>query len=211
MSRPTIHNNINEKYGRLTIIKEVKGTRLRKFLCKCECGNMKTIYLGHLLSGNTKSCGCLKKDRNVKVFTKHGLSKSRLYCVWSSMKDRCYRKKSNAYKNYGARGISVCDEWLDFKPFTEWALSNGYQEDLTIERINNDGDYKPGNCTFVHLEKQSKNRRGLHSILFNGVTKTLSDWARSLNICHSSLRERLEKWNIERALTTKNLKKGAKP
>lgn len=110
MGRPRIHTDISGKYGRLLIVEEVKGTPYsRNFLCKCECGNAITVSLNRLLSGNTKSCGCLKKDTNKEKWTIHGLAGSRLYRVWSSMKERCFNQKDTSYKNYGARGISVCE------------------------------------------------------------------------------------------------------
>ena len=207
MGRPRTHNNIFKKYGRLLAIKEVEGTPYsRRVLCQCDCGNSIVVSLNHLLSGNTKSCGCLKSDRNRKVFTKHGLSKSSLYGVWGSMKDRCFRKKCTAYKNYGGRGVTICNEWLEFVNFYEWAMENGYQDDLTIERNDNDGDYCPENCIFIPKEEQSKNRRGLHFISHNGSIKTLTDWAKTIGISRSSLRDRIKNgWTIEEALTTSNL------
>jgi len=209
MGRPRIYKQIEgKKFGRLLAIKEVERTRSsRRFLCQCQCGTEITISLNLLLSGNTKSCGCLKKDRNKSYFTTHGLSNSKLYSVWSSMKDRCFRKNDPAYKNYGARGITVCDEWLKFEIFHDWAMANGYQDDLTIERIDNDGDYCSENCTWIPKKEQPRNRRGLHLITFEGKTRTITDWAKKIGIHASSLRDRLNHgWSIKEALTTPKLR-----
>lgn len=208
MSRKRSHINIFKKYGRLSAYKEVKGTRYsRRILCKCECGNEVIVNLNALLSGNTKSCGCLRKDTTKSHFTKHGLKNHPLYCVWRGIKDRCLNPNCKAYKNYGGRGISVCPEWLEFQPFYKWAVANGYKRGLTIERINNNHNYCPDNCKFIPKAKQSKNRRGLRWIELNGKKKTISDWARTIGISRGSLRDRLKNgWNTQDALTTPNLK-----
>lgn len=119
---------------------------------------------------------------------------------------RCYRKEHNSYKYYGARGISVCDEWQTFEPFYQWALSNGYKENLTLDRINNDGNYEPSNCRWITIKEQANNRRTNRLIIYNGETKTISEWAELLGITHQALEYRLNSpsWTIEEALTIKN-------
>jgi len=207
MSRPRIHTNVFGKYGRLSIIEEVAGTPFsREFLCACDCGKTIVVSLNRLLSGNTKSCGCLKRDRNKRVFTKHGFSGTRLYRTWASMKDRCFREKCPAYKNYGGRGITICEEWMEFQPFYNWAMANGYQDNLTIERTDNDRDYYPENCRWIPKEDQPKNRRTLNVISFNGQTKSLSNWALKIGLSRSALKDRFKNgWSIEKALTTPKL------
>jgi hypothetical protein len=140
-----------KKIGRLTAIKRV-GTQYGNALweCKCECGNIVMVNSSKLISGNTKSCGCLAKENKIKQFTKHGLCKTRLYRIWQDMKGRCYNKKLPCYKNYGGKNIFVCDEWLkDFYNFYNWAINNGYKENLTIDRINPNGNYNPLNCQWI--------------------------------------------------------------
>lgn len=160
MGRPRIHTNPHGTYGRLTTVKEIQGTRhSRNFMCRCECGNEIVVTLSKLLSGNTKSCGCLKKDVNKERFTKHGLSGGRIYRIYRLMRYRCENQKSKSFKDYGARGIAVCPGWSRFEGFRDWALSNGYADDLTIDRRDNDKGYSPDNCRWIPKAEQSKNRR----------------------------------------------------
>ena len=195
------------KYGRLTVNKYVGKTKSRCTLweCKCDCGNIIIAKKSNLISGNTKSCGCL----GVEIRTKHGGSKSRIYHVWTSMKQRCYNPKNKEYNNYGGRGITVCDEWLDFKNFYEWALANGFKENAskgqsTIDRINVNEGYAPNNCRWVDMVIQSNNRRDNRNITFNGRTQTMSQWAREIGIKVNTLQSRIDvhHWSEEKALTT---------
>jgi hypothetical protein len=160
--------HIGEKHGKLTIL-SVDGTKNGKsfVLCQCDCGNQKVINLANILKKNdTKSCGCLKAARNLTGNPKHGIRYHRLYEILMGMKKRCYNKNAKSYKNYGGRGIVICKEWLnDINKFYNWSLENGYKDSLTIERINNDGNYEPDNCTFIPKSKQVYNKRGTTSLL----------------------------------------------
>lgn len=210
MGRPRIHNHVPKRFGRLTVIHEVDGTRYsRRFKCECDCGSLVTVTLNRLLSGNTKSCGCLKREVAALRSTTHGLSKTPIYSVWRAMKDRCLNPNDRAYKNYGERGIKICDEWKDsFERFYSWALNSGYIKGLTIERKDNDGPYSPENCTWIPRREQSKNRRNSRWISFRGERKTVAGWSKYFGINRKTLIDRLDHgWDIESALTIQPNKK----
>lgn len=127
--------------------------------CECVCGNKVTVERMSLINSTTKSCGCLRTDRFKKLNLKHGLANHKLSKVWQAMRRRCSKPADKAYKDYGGRGIKVCLEWEDLQVFYDWAMAYGYKEGLTIERVNNDGNYEPGNCTWIPQAEQTKNRR----------------------------------------------------
>lgn len=158
-------NFIGNKYGNLTV-KEFRGMSADHrmiFLCKCDCGNEKELSLKVLKTGNTKSCGCLKKIALTKANEArdlHGLKGHRIYSIWHGMKSRCYNPNTENYKYYGGRGITVCDEWRDdVVSFYNWAMANGYQDDLTIDRKDNYQGYSPSNCRWATIAEQNKNKR----------------------------------------------------
>lgn len=178
------------------------GGRVKRYLCKCDCGNYHIVSGESLVSGKTKSCGCLKRMKGKARKNTHPYVHTRLYRVWGNMVNRCTNHNNPAYNKYGGRGISVCDEWLQFLTFREWAISSGYSEELSIDRIDNDGGYNPDNCRWVDRYVQANNKRNNVMLEFNGRTMTVSEWAREMNINYKALHRRLHAgWTVERALT----------
>ena len=193
------------KFGRLTAMYVSGKSKSRECIwhCLCDCGNEVDVRGSSLRDGKTKSCGCLVHDMHPKNSLKHGMSRERIYHIWKSMKQRCYYRKNIGYKNYGARGIRVCDEWKnDFMAFYEWSINNGYNDKLTIERIDVNGNYCPKNCKWItHLEQQS-NKTNNKYIKYKGCIYTLSQLSRKFNINSETLRKRLKSgWNLEEALS----------
>jgi hypothetical protein len=150
-----------------------------------------SVDTAHLRSGHTKSCGCYKVELISNLNKKTGLSNSNLGFSYRNMKNRCFWKKSPMYKNYGERGITVCEEWLDrecgFENFVDWALKNGYSEGLTLDRIDVNGNYCPQNCRWVDKYVQANNKRKNYYLKINGEIDTVGNWARRLNVSYWNL------------------------
>jgi hypothetical protein len=193
-----------DRFSRLTIIKEVEQrNKARFFLCRCDCGVEKEIRLALLRNGHTKSCGCLKRDHLISMTYKNGQSRTKLYSIWRSMKQRCLNSNSQAYDYYGGRGIKVCEEWMDFEIFQNWAVNNGYKEGLTIERIDNDGNYEPSNCKWIPQSKQSNNTRRNRVISYKNKQQNLKQWSEELKINRHTLFGRLKRgWTVPKAFET---------
>jgi hypothetical protein len=206
MSKKSKQLEAGQKFNRLTVVKlhhiqiyiSPKGIKynIEYYLCKCDCGNETIVMKKCLLRNNVKSCGCLFKEKNN---TTHGLTNTRFYHIWNSIKQRCYNKNNKDYKNYGIRGIIVCSEWKDnFKNFYDWSIDNGYQDTLEIDRIDNNGNYEPSNCRWVDIKTQARNRRTNHLITYRGKTHCLIEWAEIYKISHTLIRDRLKLgWKIE--------------
>ena len=162
---------VGQRFFKLVVLEYIGGSNGDpSFLCKCDCGEKKVILLGSLMSGNTRSCGCWRMGLNT--------SNPRLRATWGNMKSRCNNPNDTRFKNYGGRGIRVCDEWNNSsESFGEWALSNGYSKELTIDRIDNNGNYSPENCKWATMLEQSRNKRNNTVTTINGITKILKDWA----------------------------------
>lgn len=146
------------RFGRLIAETWIPGRN--KWLCSCDCGAVKEVRTHSLTSGCTKSCGCLRREVSAQRATRHGCCGEKLYAVWNMMKQRCSNSNQHDYHYYGGRGIRVCNEWLnDYAAFRTWALANGYEDGLTIDRVNTYGDYTPENCRWITIQDQQKNRR----------------------------------------------------
>ena len=192
---------VGHKYGRLTVIKNLHPED--KVVCLCDCGNIKTARADNVFYGRTKSCGCLFNEGNNK---KHGDRGTRLYTIWKGIRERCNTPSCISYPRYGGRGIKVCDEWKDYTLFKAWALSHGYDDGLTIDRIDVNGDYEPQNCRWATYKEQARNKRNNHFLSYEGKMLTLAEWSEITGIKIGTLHSRIKSgWTIEKALTTKVL------
>lgn len=205
---------IGNRFGRLEItdgpIREMANNKTRRrFIAKCDCGNIIKVEGTNLIRGTTQSCGCLQIARAIQANFRHGLTKSHpLYGVWNSMKQRCSNRAADCYERYGQRGITVCDEWkTSFVSFYDWAIAAGWKRGMQIDRIDNNRIYEPSNCRFVTPTENGRNKRNNRLLTVFGETKPLSAWCDDPRCCVSIplLRQRIlrDKWDHTRAITTK--------
>lgn len=206
-AKPTHKDLSGQKFNNLQVL-EYSYTKNNRgyWKCKCSCGNIRIVETNKLKSGRIKSCGCLNKNKKgiENSLFKHGLEKTRIYSTWDNMKARCYNIKNKRFKNYGDRGIKICDEWKNnFMSFYNWAMENGYRDDLTIDRIDVNGNYEPSNCRWVTWKEQANNKTTNHYVEYNGYRYTLSQWSKILpiKISPTILKYRIDKlnWSIEDA------------
>lgn len=202
------------RFGRLTVVEKAEshisksGLKKGQWICKCDCGNTVKVITNNLTNGNSKSCGCLNLENIINRNTTHGERHTRLYGVWTNIKSRCYSESNSRYKNYGGRGISMCDEWKSsFENFSKWAYANGYDEsakfgECTIDRIDVNGNYCPENCRFVNAKSQSNNRTNTYYLTIDGETHSLSEWSDITGIKYHTIFTRINKlhWNPKKAL-----------
>lgn len=194
-----------KKFGKLTVISRAEdyikpnGHKIIQWDCLCECGNETIVRGEYLKSGHTKSCGC---DKSISHSITHGQTNTRLYKIWISMKERCYNPTRNNYYLYGGRGITICDEWLNFENFYHWSINNGYSNRLTIDRIDNNLGYSPSNCRWATDREQANNKRNNRIIEYNKERYTLEEWSRITGIASNTIRMRIDKygWGIGKAL-----------
>lgn len=182
-------------YGFLDVLYHDKEASKRVgktlWMCKCECGNYKNCESNKLRTGRTVSCGCRRTDR---PHITHGKTKDPLYQVWRGMKDRCLNPNSKERKYYGGRGIEICDQWKDdFQAFYDWSINNGYAKGLSIDRIDNNGNYSPDNCRWATRSMQARNKRDTVIVNVCGITKPLAEWSEISGVHISALRERYRK------------------
>lgn len=195
-----------QRIGRL-LVQERRGSAnwgSPMWLCKCDCGNWCLVASSNLRKNHTQSCGCLQRERTAEVHTTHGQAHTRIYNIWNTMVARCHRKNTKAYPEYGGRGITVCDEWMNcFQSFYLWAMANGYNDELSIDRVDNDKGYSPSNCRWVTVYTQANNKRSNITVEYNGESRTVAEWAKILGIKYATLRKRLEEgWSVEDAFHT---------
>lgn len=202
----------NNRYGKLVAIERstnISGKTAWK--CKCDCGNITYVSTSNLTCNRIRSCGCLKLEKLLERSTTHNQRHTYLYEVWKGIRQRCKNSKHSSYHNYGGRGIKVCEAWdKSFQAFYDWSYANGYstenQKDeklkLTIDRIDNNGNYEPSNCRWVDRKTQTRNMRTTRFITFNGQNKSVSEWCEIYGIKLQTFNTRIRNgWSIEEALT----------
>ena len=195
--------NEGDCFGRLTVLRQVAPSKdgARMFLCRCDCGNVRAYRAAVLATGRAKSCGCYHKER----VTKHGDSlsatqRSPLYKKWCGIKSRCNNANAESFRNYGARNITYCKEWEDYRNFKAWSLASGYKEGLEIDRIDPNGNYEPENCRWVEHKEQDFNKR--NTIRYNGEPLKLICERLGINYNRVWKRIKRDGWDVERALYT---------
>lgn len=192
--------------SRWTVLKKVESLDGKNsfYLCECSCEQhtQKILARHSVVSGNSKSCGCLSIEKASERASTHRMSGSRIHNIWKGMKERCYNPNHEQYKDYGGRGILICDEWKDdFLLFYNWAINNDYQNNLTIDRIDNNGNYEPNNCKWSTRKEQGNNQRTNHLLTYNNKTQTISQWADEVGLNNHTLQTRISRgWSIEDAL-----------
>ncbi len=201
-----------QRFGKLTAIRRCGSNgHSSLWVCKCDCGNETIITLSHLRQG-TKSCGCLSKEissergHKSKIgerSRKHGDFGTKLYGIWAGMKRRCQNPNTKYYSDYGGRGIAVCEEWQEYEPFKEWALDDGYQEGMSIERIDVDGNYCPANCKWIPLSEQNANKRISIKIEHQGRVYTIKEISQITGLKERTIKGRYERgWNTDKIFDT---------
>lgn len=188
------------RFGRLLVVERSLGQRDTKWLCKCDCGSQKVIGSRALRTGRSTSCGCLHKEQLSSRVKTHGLSESFEYRVWIGMRQRCDNPKSSRHKDYGGRGIKVCDRWQSFEAFLS-DMGNAPGDGYSLDRIDNDAGYSPENCRWALATQQARNTRRNHMVTIGDETRCLSEWAARIGINETSLRRRLQRgWQVDRLL-----------
>lgn len=206
---PKLIDLTGQRFGRLTVLERAENKRGHAaWLCRCDCGRSIVVQSDSLKSGNTRSCGCLFAETSLrKIAALHKdhdrRTKTRLYNIWHGMRKRCKVVSHNSFRYYGERGISVCPEWeTSFDAFRDWAIKNGYSDNLSIDRINNNLGYSPTNCRWVDGKMQGRNKRNNKRYFYRGENLTAAEWADQQGLDVRILRSRLNSgWPIERALT----------
>ena len=197
-----------QRFGRLVVVKEIEKRSNHRimWLCKCDCGN-ECVKCGNILRmGDSRSCGCLLSESSRSRVQKHDASTLKLRKVFNSIRQRCLNPNNHDFYLYGARGITICDEWLDKQDgvvaFVQWALKNGYKEGLSIDRIDNSKNYSPDNCRWVDYKTQARNTRINHLVTYEGETHCIAEWAEIKGVNYQFLLRRINSgWSIKDAFT----------
>jgi hypothetical protein len=196
-----------QKFGRLTVVSldSVTKHRKAKWLCKCDCGKSHIVDGASISAGKTKSCGCLRREatikRNIGLLKRHGMHGTPEHYTWNSMRQRCENKNAPNFKRYGGRGISVCERWAEFENFL--ADMGERPDGLTLDRIDNNGDYTPENCRWATRSQQQRNRSNTCRLTLNGLTLDIYEWAERTGIKRKTIYSRIcSGWSTEKALTT---------
>lgn len=212
MKKINLNDIVGEKFNRLLVLSfdhskphpnPTKGN-FYFYKCLCDCGNISIVRRERLINSETKSCGCYGKEVRRELLSTKRILSHRLYDIWHGMKNRCYNHRYKKYYCYGGRGIIICEEWKNnFNVFYNWAIKNGYKENLSIDRIDVNGNYEPSNCRWTNAKTQANNRTNNNIIFYNNQSHTLSEWSEILKINRSTLWYRIKRgWTIERAFTT---------
>lgn len=196
----TNYNLQGQRFGRWVVLERSpkKGGHATWWKCRCDCGTVKEVNGYSLLRGDSKSCGCYHREqasiRGRKLLTKHGWYGTRVYEAWKRAKDRCENPRVEQYHNYGGRGIKMCQEWRESpQAFCEWAMANGYADNLSLDRIDPNGDYEPSNCRWITMSEQQTNKRNNVLITYKGKTQCVAEWARELGVTQQNLYVRIRK------------------
>lgn len=199
-----------QRFGRYTVLyryHENDPFNKPLWVCKCDCGNEKVVGGENLRSGQSLSCGCYNREKAAERATKHGGAKAheRLYSIWTNMRKRCNNPKDPAYNYYGGKGVCICDAWSEYMAFKEWALENGYTDNLTIDRIDPDGDYSPENCRWVDMKTQANNKTDNHYVDIGGTVYTIQQWSEIYGIDSRVVNSRINiGWDVVEAIQTPN-------
>ena len=194
---------VGKKYGRLTVLERAGSNKKKNavWLCRCDCGNLTKVTGTKLRNGHTQSCGCLNREMLGERNTRHGGRREPLYVIWKNMRGRCSNKNTPVYKNYGGRGITVCEEWCDYSKFREWAIDSGYESGLELDRRDNDGGYSPTNCRWVSRKANNNNKRTNIVISYGNESRTATEWAEVLGMKVETILWRYHNWgDVERVL-----------
>lgn len=186
-----------QRFGRLTVVgrSATIGKNVR-WLCRCDCGSEHVVYGQNLRNGSVKSCGCQAHPQT------HGMTGSRIYQTWASMHARCNSPSYWARKHYADKGITICEDWKRFEAFRDWAMQNGYTDNLTLDRKDNSKGYEASNCRFISIADQQRNKSNHTFLSYNGKTQALYQWASELGLKKSTICTRIARgWTVERALS----------
>ena len=200
---PTLKDLTGKRFGRLTVLRRdterIAKKRYIYWVCRCDCGVIKSVESMKLKSGRTKSCGCLKRERFYNMshteFSDFHNANHRIYKIWNSMNSRCFNQNHKSYKNYGGRGITVCIDWQGesgFFNFLNWSNENGYKEGLSIDRVDVNGGYSPDNCRWITMKEQQYNKSSNRMITYKGETRSFAEWCSILGFTVNTMRHRID-------------------